>query len=481
MWLTDNSPSRTLAFVGGFLVASVSRDPSGKFRIQFVDASGARQTLRLPTGDRKAAESIARHVDALLGAKLASQPIPRETAAWLGSIGDVLRDRLVRVGLIEAGPGIPRLGDYLKDWVETRRSSYKPASLLAWGQVVARLLEHFGSDCPLSEITHARAEGFRQAMIAAGLRPTTIHKRLQHARLIFAHAVRLGLLASNPFEHVRHRAGDVSERRAYVPAADVLRVIDCAPNVWWRLLIALSRFAGLRIPSEAFSLRWQDVDWERSRLIVPSPKTQHLPGRAYRVVPLFPAIRHYLEEAWELAPDGAEYVLPDEYRQRAMGPCGWRNANLRTTLAKIIRRAGLKPWPRLWHSLRASCESDLVASFPLAVVTKWLGNTPSIALRHYIDVTDGDFERALQWVPEGLEKATQNPTQQVNAECRKMQKSITLPCESRQCLPRLSSSNCIFNAPQMEAAGIEPASRDISASASTCVVSLLYLVANVSD
>jgi integrase len=110
---------------------------------------------------------------------------------------------------------------------------------------------------------------------------------------------------------VGRRPGDASERRAYVPAADVERAIEHAPNGTWKLLIALSRFAGLRVPSEALSLRWQDVDWDRGRLTVPSPKTQHLAGRSYRVIPLFPAVRPYLEAAWDDAPEGAEYVIPE--------------------------------------------------------------------------------------------------------------------------------------------------------------------------
>jgi hypothetical protein len=164
----------------------------------------------------------------------------------------------------------------------------------------------------------------------------------------------------------------------------------------------------------------------------------------------------YLEEAFELSPEKAEYVLPEEYRRRAMGPGGWANANLRTTLAKIIRRAGLDPWPRLWHSLRASCETDLVGAFPLAVVTKWLGNTPSIALRHYVDVTDADFERAAAWVPEGVEKATQNPTQQKTATAGSVQKAITQPREACPTSPYISPHSRIMHPPIVEDRGLEP-------------------------
>ncbi len=140
------------------------------------------------------------------------------------------------------------------------------------------------------------------------------------------------------------------------------------------------------------------------RLSVPSPKTEHL-GKTHRVIPLFPLLRPHLEAAFEQAAEGSTYVFPEEYRRRVQGPYGWANANLRTTLAKVIRRAEVEPWPRPWHPLRASCESDLAQSFPLATVTKWLGNTPSVALRHNVDPTEAAFDQALEWRPTGGAKS----------------------------------------------------------------------------
>ncbi len=82
--------------------------------------------------------------------------------------------------------------------------------------------------------------------------------------------------------------------------------------------------------------------------------------------------------------------------QPLMGPDGWRNANLRTQLWKLIKRAGLMPWPRLFHNRRASRETELVAQFPIQVVTAWLGNTPTIAMQHYLQVRDSDYEAAIK-------------------------------------------------------------------------------------
>ncbi len=375
-------------------MASVFKDKRG-WRVQWTTGDGRRISIRLPGVDKKGAQAIRTHIEHLIATQVAGLPIPQATAVWLNAIGEALRERLAKAWLIKP-TGVAVLGQFLDDYVASRKGTYAVATIVVWGHVVRDLCDFFGRDCRLVEITPDKAEAFRQHLVSEGLADTTIHKRLQFCRMFFTHAQRLGLIANNPFAYVKHRSGDPSGKRVYVSVADTQRLIDAAPNTWWRLLIALARFGGLRIPSEAFSLRWVDVNWAEGRIVVPSPKTA-CKGKPYRVIPMFPFLRPYLEEAWEAAPKGAEYVFPEDYRRRAYGPRGWINCNLRTTFEKIIRRAGLEVWPRVWHNLRASCESDLAQAFPLPTVTKWLGNTPSIALKHYVDPTDTAFALALTW------------------------------------------------------------------------------------
>jgi integrase len=378
---------------------------NGRRAVQFVGPDGKRFTLALGKVPQRAADQFAGFVDRLLAARKAALPLDGPTAAWLAGLADDLHARLAAAGLVQ-GRAAETLRVFLDTWLAGRRD-YKPASLVAWGQVVRDLRQHFGADRPLRGIDRSAAEAFRQWLVERGLRPATVAKRLQHARMIFAAAADRGLVAANPFAGIRHRGGNPTERRHYVPVADAERLIEHAPNTTWRLLIALSRFAGLRVPSEALMLRWDSVDWERGRLLVGEPKNEHHAGRGMRAVPLFSLLRPHLEQAFQEAPDGAEYVFPAEYRRRADGPRGWNGCNLRTTFLKIVRRAKLVPWPRLWHAMRASCESDLAAAFPLATVTKWLGNTPAIALRHYVDATDADFDRAARWLPQCAARALQ--------------------------------------------------------------------------
>ena len=146
-------------------------------------------------------------------------------------------------------------------------------------------------------------------------------------------------------------------------------------------------------------------------MTVISPKTEGC-GQGSRVVPMFERLRPHLEEAWDMAKEGQTHIIPEDlYLPAAHGPRGWVNCNLRTTFQKIVERSGLEPWPRLFHNLRASCESDLAREYPITTVCKWLGNTVAIAARHYVQVTDEEFQRAAQGKKNTKDRALQNALQ----------------------------------------------------------------------
>jgi hypothetical protein len=83
-----------------------------------------------------------------------------------------------------------------------------------------------------------------------------------------------------------------------------------------------------------------------------------------------------------------------KYRAAANTAMGWKNANLRSEMTRLLRRAGVSGWPRLFHSMRASRQTELQREFPLHVVCSWLGNSPRIAQQSYLLVTEDDFARA---------------------------------------------------------------------------------------
>ena len=92
-----------------------------------------------------------------------------------------------------------------------------------------------------------------------------------------------------------------------------------------------------------------------------------------------------LGEGFSDAAEGATYVIT-RYRSATQ--------NLRTTFQKIIGRAGLQPWPKLFQNLRSTRETELCNEFPIHVVTSWIGNSQLVAAKHYLQVTDDHFRAA---------------------------------------------------------------------------------------
>lgn len=103
---------------------------------------------------------------------------------------------------------------------------------------------------------------------------------------------------------------------------------------------------------------------------------------------MFPEPRALLDEPWfDSTETKAEFVI-SRYREA--------NQNLQTTLEKIIARAGLSPWPKLFQNLRAFRATELAEQHPGHVAAAWLGHSEVIANRQHRQVTDQRFARALQ-------------------------------------------------------------------------------------
>ena len=424
-------------------MASISTNKKdGTRRIFFIGANG-RKIIHLGKMPLRDVREIKTKVEALNTARLANVSVANETAQWVGALDARLYGKLVAVGLVTAREAKPeaveavKLGPFLDAYIESRTDVKQPTRENL-ERVRGKLVGYFGADKPLADVTQEDAAEFRRylgrpkAKKGDGQAENTVRRICGRSKQFFRAAVRGRLITESPFADMKDtnvRAN--ASRDFYVTLEMADRVLDACPDAQWRLLFALARFGGLRCPSEHLGLRWGDIDWAGGRMTIHSPKTEHHAGRASRVIPIFPELLAHLEQVWEEAAPGTEYVIT-RYRQS--------NCNLRTQFNRIVRKASLKPWQKPFQNLRSTRETELADVHPIHVVVAWLGNTEAVAKEHYLKVTDAHFERAQ--IP------THNPTH----KGAKLGKTGTNGAEADSKNPR---ENRDF--PEFEGAGSYPA------------------------
>ena len=364
-------------------MANVVNRPNGHKWVQFRD-QGKRFTIRLGKVEDDTALDFKRHIKRILSVNAAGEPIPISTARWLSDLPAKHRERLAKAGLIKESFRPATLGEFF-DHCERLFLSLKPNTQRNLKSAIKRMSDFFGRGIALDGLTPGDAEAFRLWLGDSELAETTVSELCRKSRRVFNVAIDNKWLTENPFGTMKGWVHTDPSRRFFVSRDVTEQIIKrCEPE--WGLLVALVRYGGLRCPSEVKALRWEYVQLPDGRFTVYSPKNARYENKRFRDVPIFPELRQHLQDAWDRAEDGDEYVLP--------ALSGKSDAAIYSAFKKRLKRANISPWPKLFVNMRSSRETELAEQFPLHVVVAWLGNSIDIASRHYLQVTQAHFEEA---------------------------------------------------------------------------------------
>lgn len=381
-----------------------------------LDKQGRRRpTISLGSLSKSNASTAKNYIQSLAASKRAGLPIDGPVADWLSTIGEDLHNRLVAIGLCSprnqsehaSESGTITLEAFIDAYI-AERDDVKHGTVLVYRQVRRNLIEGLGAEKLLHAITIGDAKDWRRWLTrpknsnnpktgGQGLNENTARKRCAIAKQMFADAVDRELIDRNPFGNMEGlTVGPSNGRDYFITRAEAQAVLDACPDVEWRLIFALSRYGGLRCPSEHLALKWGDIDMDRGRIVVRSSKTERHEGKGERVMPLFPELRPYLQAALNEILTGFDPKATRLSEQPVIRRYRDANANLRTQLLRILDKAKIKPWPKLFQNLRASRATELAGEHPEHVAAAWMGHSTKIADKHYWRVTDADFERALR-------------------------------------------------------------------------------------
>jgi len=358
-------------------MASLVKLKTGAYRIT-VTRGERQKSVHLGRVNKKTAELVLSMVERIVAATASGVSLDAETARWTATIDDALHGKLVKSGVLSERQR-RTLGKFITDYIE-ERTDWKEWTATTFGTSMKKMLDFFGKDTPIEKISVDNAVAFRLELQKSGVRrgkkkllsESTVSRTIKQCRHVFRIAKQRKLVAENPFETVKTGSQRNPERLYFVSVEETQPLIDACNSPKQRLIIALARWGGLRCPSELVGLKWSEVNWERNRFIVHSPKTEGH-GKAQRIVPIFDELYPFLREAFESAPEGVDRVYPEFTARKSLS----------SFIKKRAVRAGVVLWEKPFQNMCSTRATELIETYPAHVVNAWMGHTEAVAMAHY--------------------------------------------------------------------------------------------------
>jgi len=331
-----------------------------------------------------------------------SFPTKREADAWLRE----MRNQ-VDSGLTTANHDI-RLSDFIRDWLERKKSQLRPKTLADYSYYGNELIApHLGA-LKLRSIKLHAVNDFYVALANKG-RPVYVIRythRVLHA--IFADAVRLGFIPSNPAHYADVPAVDDSlDKMQIFPTAEYQCFVEACSHALHGVLYKLAIKTGMR-QGELLGLTWKNVDLDRGEIRIIQQLSRF--GREGTRLVFAPLKTKYSSRTIKIGVDLIELLTThrqaqQEYKQlmatrwqendlvfaSSMGtPLDQRN--MQRDFDKLLQTAGL---PKIrFHDLRHNAASLMLAgNVSIVSVSRYLGHSsPRITLEIYAHLIPGGFD-----------------------------------------------------------------------------------------
>jgi integrase len=358
-------------------LASIKRRADGVWRARYRDEAG-----------REHARHFTRRVDA---------------QQWL----DEVTTSVGTGSYVDPRAGAVTFAEFYREW----------AARQVWAPTTVQAMDTATGSVPFAglemrAIRRSHIETWVKAMTTAGLAPGTIRTRFTNVRTVFRGAHRDRVIAADPCEAVvlpRRRRPEIAMQ---IPSPEEVGQIMAAAEPWFRPLIGLCAFAGLRL-GEGAGVKLEDIDFLRRTLTV-SRQVQRAGGGNIMVRPP----KHGSERVVYL-PDELVAMLSEHVRTTGVLPEGWlfvgsrgnppHQDDVRGEWLRTLRRAGLSGIKL--HNLRHFYASGLIAAgCDVVTVQRALGHaSASVTLSVYSHLWPNAEDRTRSAAAAVMRSALENP------------------------------------------------------------------------
>ena len=326
---------------------------------------------------KKTAERFKRIVEALLYYRRNGISIPdKSDEHWLANAPIELRSKLAKAGLIVVDEA--KTCQMLWDaFLKFKAMEVKQKTMKNYSESQALFFEMFLPGEPVESLSHERLLEWKTSLQDA-YAEGTVATHLKNLKAVLNWAVDQDWLTKSPARKIPTGSFRNREFDRFITIEEYALLLDACPTQEWRVIVALARIGGLRCPSELKQLRWADVDWEKNRFLVHSPKTERHVNHATRLVPLFSELRAEFDKS-----DKTTEFVVQSYQDTA-----W---SLYEPFQEIAERSGIGKIACPFRNMRRSRANEVVRRWGETKESLWIGHTADVMEKHYRQHLDEDF------------------------------------------------------------------------------------------
>jgi len=247
---------------------------------------------------------------------------------------------------------------------------------------------------PLHLITTREVEGYARDR-SVKVKGATVNRELALLRHLFNIAMDNGYTDQNPARAIKRYPESPWRHKFFFSESEIKALINAsAPHL--RPILALAFGTGLR-KGDILSLRWDDVDLDRSIISVQMQKT----GESVEI-PLIPMIRDLLQGMKSRA-SASPFVFP-------RGLSGQRIGDIKTAFHAALRRSGLASKGYRFHDIRRTFARMLYnQGVILTKIQRLLGHGSVSTTERYLGVKFEETREAILMLDEPLSQALSVP------------------------------------------------------------------------
>jgi integrase len=368
-------------------MSSITQTKNGGYNLQFF-VNCRRYTMYL---SRKYSRAMAMRtkevVDTLLNCQLNMTQPPKQIVTWIESAPLRLQGSLSRAGLIEMVKPITCY-EMIEQWIAENKSDKSEGSKRIYQYTAARLYSRIESSVLACNITPKDIQLLRDDLLCS-YENTTTFKTLQFFQSCFTLAIKRKQVAESPILEIGVSNTPSRDDDRVITVAEYRRLLEACPNNQWRVIIALARVGGFRCPSEAMTLRWSNVQFDRNVILIQSPKTKRHKGGEARIIPMFAELREELERLYFDPNYGSrDYVITLFSRKKEV--------YLGSRFNSISRRAGLGIIRNPFDNMRTTRSNEINQLFGSDLENAWIGHSDPTRKKYYYMQAENDIEKAIQ-------------------------------------------------------------------------------------